>query len=93
MGIVKKVLKATTGIDLDKKRKAEEEAKRQAAEQAELAAKLQADQAKVAADAAAGQGEGETVDPTTSTSTKKKKISQGRRGLTVARSGGGGINV
>ena len=93
MGIVKKVLKATTGIDLDKKKKAEEEARRQAAEQAELAAKLQADQNKVATDAAAGQGEGETVDPTTAASTKKKKISQGRRGLTVARSGGGGINV
>lgn len=89
MGLAKKVLKVTTGIDLDAKKKAEEEARRAA----ETAAKLQAEQSSVAASASTGQSEGEAVDPTTSVSDKKKKLSQGRRGLTVSRSGGSGINV
>lgn len=90
---LKKVTKAFTGVDLDADRKAEEEARRQAEAEAARAAALSAEQSKVAADAAKGVGESEQVDPTQSASAKKKKLSQGRKGLTVARSGGAGINV
>lgn len=101
MGVVKKVFnkvtKAVTGIDLDAKRKAqeaEEEARRQAEEQAALQAKLAAEQAAVAQGAGlAGQDGADTVDATQAASTKKKKLASGRKNLSVARSGGAGINV
>ena len=89
----KKVTKAFTGVDLDADRKAEEEARRQSEEAAATQAALSAEQGKVAADAALGAGDADTADVTQAASAKKKKLKEGRKQLSVARSGGAGINV
>ncbi|UTQ78169.1 putative tail assembly protein [Aeromonas phage JELG-KS1] len=86
---LKKVTKAITGVDPDEGKRMEEEARRQAEEQA----KMNAEKAKVDADAAMGQGESDTADPTQAASSKKKKLKEGRKGLSVSRAGGAGINV
>lgn len=92
MGLGKKVLKLTTGIDLDVKKKAKE-AEEAARIEAEKSAALAAEQANVAANANAGAGEAATSDVAQAASTKKKKLKEGRKGLSVTRSGGAGINV
>jgi ATPase subunit of ABC transporter with duplicated ATPase domains len=99
MGGLKKAFKKIIGA-LDPQRAAQkkaEEAARQQAAEAEAAAQRQAEleAANQAATATAGAGtkesttdvEGDTV------SKQKKKLSGGRKGLTVARSGGKGINI
>lgn len=99
MGGLKKAFKKITGAlnpARDAQKKAEEAARQQAAE-AEAAAQRQAEleAANQAATATAGVGqkesttdvEGETV------SKQKKKLAGGRKGLTVSRSGGSGINI
>lgn len=95
MGVVNKVVKGVTGIDLDAKKKAEEEARKQQ-EAAEEAARKQAEleAAQSAATNIAGDGEvqAEATEATT-TSDVKKRIKGGRKSLTVARVGGSGINI
>lgn len=94
MGIVKKALKKVakgiTGRD-----PAEEaaNAERDAALQAEEQAVLAANKANVDASAAAGAADSTTADATQTASAAKKKLKGGRKGLTIARSGGTGINI
>lgn len=92
MGVVKKVLKATTGIDLDAKKKARE-AEEAAKAEADRQAALAAEQANVAANTQAGTADTAQADPTQAVSTKKKKLKEGRKGLSVSRSSGAGINL
>lgn len=91
MGLGKKIVKLTTGVDLDAKKKARE-AEEAAKAEADRQAALAAEQANVAANPTDSAETGQS-DPTQSASTKKKKLKEGRKGLSVARSGGAGINV
>ncbi len=87
MGAIKKALKA-----INPAAKAEEEA-RKAAEEAERQRLIQAQN-----DAALNQGEAqeattEIADTVDTEGKRKKKLAEGRKSLTVARSGGSGINI
>lgn len=95
MGVVKKAVKAVTGIDLDAKKKAEEEARRQQAEAEERARKqAELEAAQKAATNVGKQGEAQAeAQEATTTSDVKKRIKGGRKALTVARVGGSGINI
>lgn len=84
MGVVKKVVKAVTGIDFDAKKKAEEEARKQA--------ELEAAQKAATNVGQQDEAQAETPEATT-TSDVKKRIKGGRKSLTVARVGGSGINI
>lgn len=92
MGFVKKVVKTFTGIDLDAKKKAEEEARRQQAEAEARARELAAAQKAATNVGQQGEAKAETPEATT-TSDVKKRIKGGRKSLTVARVGGSGINI
>lgn len=89
MGSIKKALNKVTGRD--KAKEAEERARREAERQAEIEAAQKAQQSN---EATAGEEESVAeVGAKETESDKKKKLKGGRKGLTVARSGGSGINV
>lgn len=93
MGFVKKGIKKITGAIkdiLDPAAEARKEAEEAARKQAELEAARAAATAQSGVpskDATADLPEGDTL------SKQKKKLSGGRKGLTVSRSGGAGINI
>lgn len=88
MGSIKKALNKVTGRD--KLKEAEEQARREAERQRAIEA---AQKAQEGNEANAGEQESTSDVEVQKESDKKKKLKGGRQGLTVARSGGSGINV
>ena len=95
MGGIKKALNKVTGRDAKKEAERQaREAEQRAAEQAKMQAEIDAAQKAGLSNASnAGAAENTTEVEAQKASAKKKNIRGGRKGLTVARSGGSGINI
>lgn len=96
MGFVKKTIKKITGADKAEKRAQEEaeRSRREAEERARKQAELEAAQKSAMANAEGGDTEATTeIEGADKVSNKKKQIKGGRKGLTVTRSGGSGLNI